>query len=108
MPWEGREGWTVEHPGTSLSEAEFRRVMREQTPCVEVVTRRVDTGAVPEGFIVGPISGRSWVSFLGSLDLLVESGPGPGVVECGEGIEAPRPGIVTEVLSCPSATGPPR
>lgn len=105
--WEARDGWTVEHPRVSLSEAEFRRAVREQTSCVELTIRRVNTNSVPEGSVVRPVGTRSWISATSSLEVLVESHPGAGVVECGEAIRADKPGVATEVLACPSTTDSP-
>jgi len=100
--WEGRNGWFVEHPPSSVSERAFRRTVRDQTACVDLTVRRVNTGTVPDGFVVGPVGGRTWVSRRGSIEVLVEAEPGPGVIECGEALREPGPGQLTEVLSCPA------
>lgn len=101
--WEGRNGWVVEHPPSSVSERAFRRTVRDQTACVDLHVRRVDTDTVPDGFVVRPVGARSWVSRRGSIEVLVEAEAGPGVIACGEAIREPGPGQATEVLSCPEA-----
>jgi hypothetical protein len=104
--WEGRDGWTVEHPPSSVSEAEFRRVVADQTTCVDLTVRRVNTDAVADGFVVRPIGGRSWVSRTGSLEVLVASAPGEDVIECGEPIRPVSAGMATQVLACGGSPPP--
>lgn len=104
--WEGRDGWIVEHPQSSVSEAVFRRVVADQTSCVDLTVRRVNTDAVADGFVVRPIGGRSWVPGTGGIEVLVESAPGEKVIECGESIRPVSPGAATEVLACGGSPPP--
>ncbi len=103
---EGRDGWTVEHPPSSVSEAEFRGVVRDQTDCVGVEVFLVNTDTVAEGHTVRPIGTRSWVGYGGSVEVLIEAEPGPGVVECGQPLGEPSPPAATAILGC-DLTPPP-
>ncbi len=103
---EGRDGWIVEHPPSSVSEPEFRRVVRDQTDCVGVEVLLVNTDTVAEGHSVRPIGTRSWVGYGGSVEVLIEAESAPGVVECGQPLGEPSPGAATEILGC-DLTPPP-
>jgi hypothetical protein len=105
--WEQRAGWEVEYPVDSLSEAEFREDIEQQTRCVEITATYVNTGSVPDGHVVRPIGTRDWFAAGQALQVLIESEPSPGVVECGEPLEPPTNARATEVLTCGDATPPP-
>lgn len=105
--WERRDGWTVEHPQSSVTEREFRQTVQKQTECVGLTVHRVNTNAAPEGFVVRPIGAKTWVPHGGSIEVLVEADAGEGVIECGEAIGGAGRGQATEVLACPTHVNEP-